>query len=67
VPREILARELGKTIDITYTVEIAGIPVQTSIPMALHLDVGNLPPADALIPEGVNLASRLNDRYAATR
>jgi len=35
--------------------------------MALHLDVGNLPPADALIPEGVNLASRLNDRYAATR
>lgn len=67
VPREILAKELGKSVDITYTVEIAGVPIQTSIPMALHLDVGSLPPPNAPIPEGVNLASSLNGRYADTR
>lgn len=67
VPREVLARDQGKSVNIVYTVEIAGVPVQNSAPLPLMLEVANFPPPALPLPVGVNVATRLNNRYADTR
>lgn len=67
VPREVLVRDQGKTVNIVYMVEIAGVPVQTSAPLTLQLDITNFPPPALPLPVGVNVATQLNSRYADTR
>jgi hypothetical protein len=64
VPRDVLAKEFGKAVNISYTVEIAGVPVQTSAPMSLLSEIGNFPAPQASMIDGVDVAHGLNDRYA---
>jgi predicted component of type VI protein secretion system len=67
IPREVLVREQGKLINITYTVDIAGAPVQTSLPLPLQVEIAGFPPPLLPLPVGVNVATRLNGRYLDTR
>jgi hypothetical protein len=67
VPRDVLAKELGKQIAITYTVEIAGMPAQTSAPLLVQLRADGLPPPALPLALGVNRAASLNASYADTR
>lgn len=67
VPREVIARELGNTVPVTYTVEIAGVALQTSQPLNIQVQIGDFPPPNLPLATGVDTALSLNRRYADTR
>jgi hypothetical protein len=64
VPRELIAKDLGQSARITYTVEIAGTPVQTSQPLSLQVRFNLSPPPRFPLSTGVDYAKQLNTRYA---
>jgi hypothetical protein len=66
IPREIIARDLGNSGSLTYTVEIPGVPPQTSAPLNLQIEFGAFPPPRFPLSTGVDSARLLNSLYADT-
>jgi hypothetical protein len=64
IPREVLAKEFGKPLNIYYTLEIPGVPTQTSTAMSIQSEIGNFPAPEAPLVDGVDVSRNLNDRYA---
>lgn len=65
MPREVIAKDLGGSASLTYTVEIAGVPVQTSEPLNLQIQFSLAPPPRFTLATGIESAKELNTRYAA--
>jgi hypothetical protein len=56
LPRAAVARELDKTAELTYTLDITGMPLQTSLPLAVQVTSSELtlpPPTLAHLQGGV--------------
>lgn len=64
VPREIIAKDLGNTATLTYTVEIAGAVPQTSAPLTVQIQFNLNPPPRFPLSTGIEAANKLNLRYA---
>jgi hypothetical protein len=64
VPREIVAKDLGSTATLTYTVEIAGAAAQTSMPLTVMIQFNLFPPPRFPLSTGIEMAKQLNVRYA---
>jgi hypothetical protein len=65
VPRDVIAKDLGGSATLTYAVEIAGVPVQTSEPLNLQIQFNLAPPPRFPLATGMESAKELNARYAA--
>lgn len=66
VPREVIAKDLGNSATLTYTVEIAGVPIQTSAPLNIQVQFNAFPPPRFPLSTGVDSAIQLNSRYVLT-
>jgi hypothetical protein len=64
VPREIVAKDLGNPATLTYTVEIAGAPIQTSEPLTIQILFNTSPPPRFPLPIGFESAKDMNTLYA---
>lgn len=67
IPREVIARDFGTSVPVSYTVAIAGVPLQTSAVQNVQVTFGNLPPPGLPLAVGVDTALNLNNRYADIR
>ena len=67
IPREIIAKDFGSTVPVTYTVEIPGVPALTSEPINIQVILGSFPPPGLPLLTGVETAINLNNRYNDTR
>lgn len=65
VPRDVIAKDLGGSATLTYTVEIAGVSTQTSEPLDLQIQFNLAPPPRFPLGTGMESAKELNARYAA--
>ena len=64
VPREVIAKDLGQSATLTYTVEIAGVPAKTSLPLTMQVQFNLFPPPRFPLSTGIDSAKRLNSQYA---
>jgi hypothetical protein len=65
VPREIIAKDLGRSATLTYTLEIAGAPAQTSEPLTLQIEFNASPPPRFPLSTGIDAVKELNAQYTS--